>query len=73
MPNPAENSLNIKLNAPAPITSTIQIGNSLGQEMVNKTFFGQETSIDISQFPQVVYLVSIKDGNNSIVRKIVKK
>ena len=41
MPNPAESSLTIKLNAPAPITSTIQIGNSLGQEMTNKTFFGQ--------------------------------
>ena len=69
-PNPAQNSFQISSNA---IIDQVAIYNVLGQEVLTKPINGNQSSIDISNFPSGNYI--LKATSNGLVKtvKMLKK
>ena len=69
-PNPATNSIWIKIPDEMNENYTIEIKNSLGQLMLQSK---SELSFDISGFPTGIYLISIQNKNVKVTQKLIVK
>ena len=70
-PNPAKNNITIEL--PGNEGATVQIINVIGQQVIEKTFTGINTQIDMSAIPAGVYIVRVKYNDFIITRKLLKE
>lgn len=74
-PNPATTSLNFKWNASGTNFLNVHLYNSTGAEVLQKENIKvnsvTENQIDISNLSAGIYLISIDNGENRIVKKIV--
>lgn len=71
-PNPATNTLNIKL-LKENTSAKVKIINALGK-IVNVFDMGQTNkSIDLTGFSNGVYFISVNNGKNSSIKKFIKK
>jgi photosystem II stability/assembly factor-like uncharacterized protein len=68
-PNPALNDISIEYSQDA----IIEILNIQGQPEETITTFGKKTTIDVSAFPNGVYIVEVKTKNGVEVRKFIKE
>lgn len=68
-PNPAVDRVNISINYTANETHTLRVTNVLGMILVNTTFDGKSTNLDLSSFENGTYTVSV-DG---MVTRVIKK
>ncbi|MGH1337773.1 MAG: DUF7619 domain-containing protein [Aureispira sp.] len=70
-PNPTQDYITIELSEEA--TATITILNNLGQVILSKPSTGKNTSIQLKQLPAGIYYLSIHDGVQTAVQKIIKQ
>jgi len=68
-PNPASDNVTIE----TPQFSTIQISNIQGQLIKTITTTSTKTNVDVSEFPNGVYIVEVKTEKGVAVRKFVKE
>lgn len=68
-PNPASKVLVIKTAIDA--GSTISIRNVLGQTMISQNVEAEQTRIDLSSYQSGVYLVELRAGEKSVIKKLV--
>jgi hypothetical protein len=69
-PNPTTNIFTIK-NLPSNETSLLQIINPLGEIVYTDNIFGTNESVIDANFAKGIYFVSINNGKNNIVRKLI--
>ena len=72
-PNPVSTSLNIKLSSNWSYNTNIRLFNAIGSLMIESKMNGNEQQIDVSSLPSGVYFIEIRDGQNSVSRKIIKR
>jgi hypothetical protein len=72
-PNPVSSSLNISLSSNWNFNSTVKIYNALGSILMERKMHGNEYQLDMSSLPSGIYIIEIKDGLNSISRKLIKR
>jgi hypothetical protein len=77
-PNPATNYSTVKISSPKPQIVTLSVTNLLGMKLMSQTFsLGEgenQISINLSDFPNGIYLVNVFAGNqNQILKLIVNK
>jgi hypothetical protein len=72
-PNPVNSNLNIRLSANWNINSTVRIFNALGSLVMEKKMNGLEYQLDLNSIPAGVYFIEIKDGENTVNRKLIKR
>lgn len=70
-PNPTQNILNIDLTALAKEEVSLEFRNVLGQIVYSVKSLNQHLTINASEFASGVYMLSIKQGKNESVKKIV--
>jgi PKD repeat protein len=76
-PNPSKGLFNIQMNSNA-LSSKIAVMNLLGEVIVTKelvqTSNGNfESQIDLSNYPNGIYLINMSTENQTVVRKISKQ
>ncbi|MEO8146264.1 MAG: T9SS type A sorting domain-containing protein [Bacteroidia bacterium] len=72
-PNPATNSVTVKLNNSLQTPNRIQLFNMLGENVFLKNSnISNETIIQLAQLPKGVYTLAIENKNNIITKKILK-
>jgi aminopeptidase YwaD len=67
-PNPANTEINIVV--PLNENSQIEISNAMGQVIFKDD---NKTKIDISNLPNGLYIVSVKQGQQSYTQKLIKQ
>jgi len=76
-PNPASTRVNIQVQVPNSGQHTIRISNTIGQtvymEQLNFDTGIYSKSVDVSDFTNGIYIISIENGFESLVHKIVKQ
>jgi hypothetical protein len=55
------------------MNSIVKIFNAIGTLSIERKMYGSEYQIDLSSLPSGVYFIEIKDGQNSINRKLIKR
>jgi len=74
-PNPSNGIFNVKWNASGTQKLKLSICNSLGQEIIRADDFGinssAEKQIDLSGYAPGIYFITIQNGNDWVVKKIV--
>lgn len=70
-PNPANTQITIAYKAETK-NARIELFNATGQKINSFVYFNQQQTIDISGFPNGLYLIKITDGKNSSVQRFVK-
>jgi hypothetical protein len=69
-PNPVENNLSVK----SEITGKVQIFNILGKQIIQEDkLTNAALNINMSQYPNGVYLIKFTNQGNSVVKKIIKR
>lgn len=71
-PNPANTSFNIRLPNSSSET-TIEVHNILGQKIAQSTILDGQVSLDCSQWPSGIYIVSNTQGTQKESRLLVKQ
>lgn len=69
-PNPANDQLNISAKENI---SAVAISNVLGQELYNSNVEALETTLDLSNYANGTYFVTIVIEGNSITKKVIKE
>jgi hypothetical protein len=72
-PNPVSSSLNISLSSNWNFNSTVIIYNALGSILMERKMDGHEYLLDMSSLSSGIYIIEIKDGQNSVSRKLIKR
>ena len=76
-PNPAGQTLKVRVNATENLNATVEIISTLGQVLRSeqKAIAAGETnfSIDTGRLSPGIYLLSLRNGNERIVRRFAKK
>lgn len=67
-PNPVSNG-KIYITTKENLTKDIQIYDVLGKKVLSTSLFGKE--LNISKLTAGIYILKIKEGNNSATRKLV--
>ncbi|PKP43649.1 MAG: hypothetical protein CVT95_12000, partial [Bacteroidetes bacterium HGW-Bacteroidetes-12] len=74
-PNPANNEFTIQLEGEKGNEISIEMYNSIGQQVMSKIFILQDKffseQIDVNEFDQGIYFVNIKTGNLLTSRKLI--
>ena len=70
-PNPANDQVEIKLPRNSKVT-TIEIYNTLGQKVFDKTINEVELTIDITLLQAGTYFVKARNENGTSTRKLIK-
>jgi len=68
-PNPAKDKITIKTDTKEIVGAVVSIYGVQGQLLLQQTLKQNNTQIDISQFPQGVYIAKIKLSDGSFVQK----
>lgn len=69
-PNPSNGIFNISLKSNMDVT--VSVSNTIGQTVVNKNFNSSEAiSVDLSNFNNGVYFITISNGKDKTVKKVV--
>ena len=68
-PNPSTDNINVSIDNSTSDLHTLRVMNIMGQTMVNTTFSGSETSVNMSSFARGTYTVTV-DG---ITVRVIKK
>jgi YD repeat-containing protein len=71
-PNPVNSDLFVELT-PEVTNAEIRILDLSGKVVYNSKFTGSRTSVPVGKLPKGEYLISVKEGNESISRKFIKK
>ncbi|MDP2386851.1 MAG: T9SS type A sorting domain-containing protein [Bacteroidota bacterium] len=71
VPNPANDQVEIRLPRNT-TSSTIEIYNTLGQKVLNKTSNATELTIDITLLQSGTYFVKVYNENGSSTKKLIK-
>ena len=76
-PNPSNGLFNVQFNSIA-INSNLKVLNLLGQEIFSQALVQSsngmfESQIDLSDYPNGIYLIDLKIDNQTIVKKISKQ
>ncbi len=71
IPNPAENSISISIDALN--TTTVSISNSIGQIQYSDSSYQMNSQIEISEWQPGVYFVTITNGNASYSMPFIKQ
>lgn len=69
-PNPVSNG-KIYITTKENLTKDIEIFDVLGKKVLSSSLFGKE--LNISKLTQGIYILKIKEGNDSATRKLVIK
>ncbi len=75
-PNPVKDVLNVKINTSSAEQYVITLTDIMGRKIVEKkTPGGMQTSIDLSNQPSQLYLLTVRDNKNQVFlnKKIVKQ
>ncbi len=72
-PNPCRDLLNIEFNAPASSAYNIQITDLQGRVFHQASKKSDRFSIDVSQLPQAVYILSLESERSRISKRFLKK
>jgi hypothetical protein len=73
-PNPSYNEINIIIpNAEKSTTNIITLFSPIGQILIREKINSKKHIIDISEFPQGLYLISISVNEKVITKKILKQ
>ncbi|WMI70274.1 T9SS type A sorting domain-containing protein [Mangrovimonas sp. YM274] len=71
-PNPGVSELNIKL--PNLVDNVeVTVFTLLGKQIHNSVLLNEQTSIDVSDWSAGIYLVKLKSGNKSIIKRFFKQ
>lgn len=71
-PNPASSKINIKL--PSTLnTVTLEAFNTLGSKIYNQDISNLNTSIDVSNWSNGIYLIHLKTDNNLLTKRFIKQ
>ncbi|MEI8006470.1 MAG: exo-alpha-sialidase [Bacteroidota bacterium] len=68
-PNPASNSIHIRLRNNSNETSFLTIRNVLAKTLLSKQIWNVETLVDVSGLPEGIYLVSVTTNNIQVNSK----
>ncbi len=69
-PNPTKSQIKVScLNA---IPNSITIYTAIGQKVLDTTATKNETIIDVSDFPQGIYCITLQFGSETVTKKFVK-
>lgn len=72
-PNPTANLLHVVLSASNITNSIVTIYDMGGRTVLTTTFTNSETMLDISSLKKGVYLLSIRNKNGVVLRKVMKE
>lgn len=76
-PNPASNLLFIKLNVRITQGNLLSVYNLLGTKIISKELVPNDdvvhAELDVSEFPNGIYLVSIQEGEKLLIQKFIKE
>ena len=74
-PSPTFGELNVELleNETLNNSTFLKITNLLGEMILSSIISQNKCRVDISNFPSGIYFIQIQSGNNSFVKKIIKK
>ena len=72
-PNPVSTNLTIRLSSNWSTSANVKIYNALGSLYIERKMEGRENQIDLSSLPSGIYFVEVKDGVNTISRKLIKR
>ena len=70
LPNPATNYINISFNN-AEAGASVEIMNSVGQVVMNKSGLTDTNKIDVSSLANGVYMVKVTNGKQTAIEKII--
>lgn len=70
-PNPATNSVNVKLSTKDTSVASYRIVNIVGQTIKSGNIGG--TTIDVSELESGLYIMEVNDGQKTLTTKLVKK
>lgn len=70
-PNPTNGQVALVLNAPPAKGNTWVVRNSLGQELRRQAALAQRTTMDVSDLPAGLYLVSLEWPGNALVQRLL--
>ena len=71
-PNPMVNTLNVYFSNPENTLHEILLSDLSGKEIFRTSIADKHVYLDVSGLPKGVYLVHVTDGNNVVVKKVVK-
>jgi len=72
-PNPTTNQLTISANNTQTNTTTINITNIYGKQVINTTFNTNNHNIDISHLAAGTYFIEVKNGSTKNIFKTIKQ
>lgn len=71
-PNPTSGNINISFGSTADINAAVEIANSLGEAIFSNTYQNiLVATIDLSQKPKGIYLLSVVIDTERIIKKII--
>ena len=71
-PNPATNELTIKHNTNYNKETTIALYSVKGQKVLEQKSNGEETKLDISKLYSGLYILTLNNTSENLIKKIVK-
>ena len=72
-PNPVSGELILSLDEKYSVEAEFTMYNGLGIIIRKETLTGSEHRLDLKDVPSGIYIVKISDGQDTLVRKIIKK
>ncbi|MFC2137800.1 T9SS type A sorting domain-containing protein [Bacteroidota bacterium] len=72
-PNPVSNDLIIQLKGNFEGNTYVNLYNSIGKKVLEKTLLDNENILDFKDIPSGVYIIYLTSNEGIIVRKIIKK
>lgn len=70
-PNPVKNILQVEANNVSSTSTQVAIYNLLGQTILNKVIKGNLNSIDVSELPKGIYIISFNNNSNLLSQKLI--
>jgi len=71
-PNPTSGTLYFQLNTVGE-NASIELYNAIGQLVLNERLLSKEAMLDLNDFKSGIYFIKVKNGNEIIIKKIIKE
>ena len=72
-PNPAQNTLNIRVDKHGSVNGQLLIMNMLGKTVLTEQIVTPDNEINISSLTGGLYIVQLKIGNELVSQKFIKQ